>query len=319
MGSDDEGASPLVRRIHIDTDPGLDDLLALAFALASPELRVEALTTVAGNASIEHVTDNTRRFLALTGLELPLGRGAAAPLLLPACDAVDVHGADGRGGVELPSVPDTRLPDARQVLRHSLTERHVDRVVALGPLTNLAVLIEEEAELFAKTEIVWMGGSLCGGNKTPVAEFNCYADPHAVAVVLGSGLDVRVIGLDVTNCVILRRRDLPEHPFGTTPRGRVLGRILDALMEVERPIHGEPCAVLHDPCAIAATLGLDLFRYEDKKIETSTADGPERGRMTATDGAGLGVRFAVEVNHPRLAELFLSRLAAWAGADEVVV
>ncbi|MCP4005966.1 MAG: hypothetical protein GY725_17390 [bacterium] len=310
------GSSALVRRVHIDTDPGLDDLLALALAWASPELRVEAITTVAGNASLEHVTDNARRFLAFAGLDLPLGKGAARPLSLETTDAISVHGEDGRGGIALPEVPPGALPDAREVLRHSLLERRVDRIVALGPLTNIAALVDEDASLFGKTEIVWMGGSLCDGNVTPVAEFNCYADPLAAATVLGSGLNVRVIGLDVTNCVVLRDRDLPEQPFGVGPRAATLTAILDAMMEVERPVHGERCAILHDPSAIASLIHLDLFRYEDKVIDTQVVEGLERGRMSQLDSLGASVRYAVEVDHPRLIQLFLSRLSAWAGTAE---
>ena len=126
-----EAGPSLVQRVHIDTDPGVDDLLAIALALASPELRVEGLTTVAGNVSLEVATDNARRFLQLAGLELPIGQGAAAPLALDAVDAHHIHGPDGRHGVELPAVPATALPSAGALLRSSLREQHIDQIIAL--------------------------------------------------------------------------------------------------------------------------------------------------------------------------------------------
>ncbi|MGH9884499.1 MAG: nucleoside hydrolase, partial [bacterium] len=150
-------------RVHIDTDPGLDDLLALAFALASPELRVEGITTVAGNASLEAVTENALRFVALADAAIPVGAGAAGPLALKAIDASHFHGADGRRGVALASHGLPPAQSAAAVLRRSLVECHVERVIALGPLTNVAALLEAEPELFRETEIVWMGGTLGRG------------------------------------------------------------------------------------------------------------------------------------------------------------
>ncbi len=304
----------LVRRVHIDTDPGLDDLLALALALASPEVKLEAVTTVAGNAPIEAVTENACRFLALAGVEIPIGRGAAGPLSLTPVCAEHVHGSDGRKGIELPPRDKTPLPTARSVLLHSLRERRAERIIALGPLTNLARLVSEERPLLEDVEIVWMGGTLSQGNVTPVAEFNAYADPEAAARVLRSGLRIRVIGLDVTTLVRLRARDLSDAPFGVSPMGRVLDEALRALMETEYPLHGEPCALLHDPCAVAAAIFPNCFRYERKVLEARVEEGRERGRLVEhSDTRGPPVEYAVEVRSPEISQLFLDRLAAWSG------
>ena len=146
------------------------------------------------------------------------------------------------------------LPSTRSLLAHSLRERRVECIIALGPLTNLAQLISEEPKLFEEVEIVWMGGTLSEGNVTPLAEFNAYADPEAAARVLRSGLRTRVIGLDVTRHVRLRAQDLSDSPFGESPTGRVLDQALCALMELEHPLQGEPCALLHDPCAVVAAI-----------------------------------------------------------------
>jgi inosine-uridine nucleoside N-ribohydrolase len=194
-----EPAAGAVRAVHIDTDPGLDDLLALALALASPELRVSAVTTVAGNASIDAVTENAARFLTLAGAEIPIGRGAPRPLRLPRVGAERIHGPDGRGGLPLPARVDRPQASAAEVLRGSLCDAGVAQVVALGPLTNLAELWLEAPDLLAGVEVVWMGGALERGNVTPLAEFNAYADPHALARLLESDVALRIVGLDVTH------------------------------------------------------------------------------------------------------------------------
>jgi purine nucleosidase len=313
--SDPSPTEARVRRIHIDTDPGLDDLLALALALASPELSVEGITTVAGNASIDAVTENTRRFLALAGLDIPVGRGASGPLALSRVSAESFHGADGRGGVPIPAIDGRPVPSARAVLRDSLLERRVDALVALGPLTNVAVLMREQPELLRDVELVWMGGTLGAGNVTPLAEFNAFADPAAASLVLNSQSRIRIVGLDVTQCVTLRPAELPSDGFGHSSMGRFLSAVLEAQMEAEIPLAGERLAVLHDPCAVCAAIGSDLFRYEEKDLEIGVEEGRERGRLQelpAATGTGTSIHYAVEVHEVRLKGLFLQRLADWA-------
>lgn len=316
--SDGPGTRPAARRIHVDTDPGLDDLLALALALGSPELDVRGVTTVAGNASIEAVTANAQRFLALAGESMPLGRGAEGPIALSRVDAELIHGEDGRRGVPIPAVDRRPVPAARDVLRPLLAQRALDRIVALGPLTNLAVLLEEEdAALFDGVEIVWMGGSLDGGNATGVAEFNCYADPAAAARVLGSSVPTRVVGLDVTRLVHLHERDIAPEMFGEGPMGRLIHALLAAGMDAEERIAGERRISLHDPCAILAALDPNLFRWERKQLAVIVDEGDERGRLCgedlpwSEDAGGRGVRYAVEVNGPEVQRMFLERLVAY--------
>lgn len=306
-------ASGLVTRIHVDTDPGLDDLLALALAFASPELVVCGLSTVAGNTSLENATANARGFLELAGLDLPLGRGAAGPRSLSRVSGESFHGELGRAGIPLPVPPDTELPSARDVLRASIVERQVECIVALGPLTNLAELVRHEPDLLAGVEIVWMGGALEGGNVTPLAEFNCHADPQAAAQVLDSGHAVRIISLDVTSNVRLRARDVGEDPFGKSPLGQFLEATLGAMMDAELVTEGERCALLHDPAAVAALASRDLFRYEPRRVAIDAAEGRDRGRMRVTTDPGPFASWAVEVNSEALLDLFTRRLAAWAG------
>jgi inosine-uridine nucleoside N-ribohydrolase len=308
-----------VERLHIDTDPGLDDLLAIALALASREASVHSLSTVAGNAGIDAVTENAQRFLALAGARQPIGRGAGGPLELSAVDGTSYHGADGRRGITIPAIDRRPLPTAAEVLRRGLKERAIDRIVALGPLTNLAQLIDEERSLFDDVEIIWMGGTLTLGNVTSLAEFNCYADPASAARVLAAGLAVRVVGLDVTRDVHVRGAAMPAGALGRSAMGRVLEAVLSAMMDSEEPLAGERRATLHDPCALLAALPLDLFRWEEKSLTVVVDEGHERGRLLECEAgaadAAPPVRYAVEVNTPEVVREFWSRLAAFCGVE----
>ncbi len=305
------------RPVHLDTDPGLDDLLAIALALGSPGLRVESLTTVAGNAGLGAVTENAQRVLALARARLPIGRGAARPIALEPCDATQFHGPDGRRGVSIPALDRHPVAGADEVLRHSLDAGGVRCIVALGPLTNLALLAQDHPELLRHVEIVWMGGSLERGNATPLAEFNAWADPAAVAVILDCEARLRVIPLEVTESVVLRPCDLGDAPFGDTLRGRTLEALLDALMEAERASAGERRASLHDPCAVLAAGGEDLFRYQEKALQITVDETRERGRLRERDaGVGPTSMYAVEANVAEIKRLFLERLRDWAGSAE---
>lgn len=306
--------APQPTRIHIDTDPGLDDLLALALAFGSPELEVTGVTTVAGNASLESVTDNAQRFLALAGSDVPLGRGAAEPRALECRDATTYHGQDGRGGVPIPALDRRPIPDAQQVLRASLIDRCCEIVLALGPLTNIAAALDSEPELFAHAELVWMGGTLSEGNVTGTAEFNAYADPAAVERVLEAGLRMRIVGLDVTRDTHVVRMQLPRNRFGNTGMSRLIWNILDAQMRAEEPVHGTPRATLHDPCALLACLPMDLFRWESKALVIHVGEGDQRGRMQEQNQGPNQALYASEVHTERVLRLFLERLEQYASS-----
>ncbi len=298
-------------RVHIDTDPGLDDLLALAFALASPELSVEGITTVAGNASLEAVTENALRFMTLAGVEIPVGAGAAEPLALARIDAASFHGVDGRRGVSIAERSRAPIESARTLLERSLRERRVERVIALGPLTNIATLVAAEPGLFADAEIVWMGGTLGRGNVTRAAEFNAFADPRALRVVLESGVRLRVVGLDVTERVAVRASVMDASRFGPTPRARMVEGALRALVCAEHAFSGEPAAYLHDPCAVAAAFAPGLFDFAPIGLHVCDDEGPDRGRLRVDASARTVASYAVASREAELTSLFLERVTGW--------
>ncbi|HTO68720.1 MAG TPA: nucleoside hydrolase [Myxococcota bacterium] len=302
------------RRIHVDTDPGLDDLLALALAFGSPELSVEGVTTVAGNAALPIVTENARRFCALARRDVPIGVGASAPLALTPIDAAHFHGKDGRRGAPLPEAPEARLAPARDVLRHSLVSRGVEAVVALGPLTNVATLAVEDPKLFANAEVIWMGGTLGAGNVTPKAEYNAFADPRALRLLLGTGVRLRVVGLEVTTRVALSEAELAALDLGPSARAQTAAALLRGLAAAELSLGGTGRAVLHDPSAIAAAAAPGEFAFAARALEVCDREGAERGRIRAKSDASGGVAYAVDVRASDVKARFLDRLARWAAA-----
>ena len=207
-------------RLIIDCDPGIDDALALLLALASPELDVAAITTVAGNVSLDRTTANGLRVLELAGRSrIPLAAGCDRPLVrLADRDASEVHGTDGLGGIALPA-PAARVVDEHAVdLIARIVCEQPTTVVAVGPLTNVAVLLARHPAAAARIEhLVVMGGSAIGGNVTPAAEFNAWADPEAAERVFSSGIRTTVVGLDVTRRATLSRLEVD----GIAAGGRV--------------------------------------------------------------------------------------------------
>src|ERR1700760_3312628 len=192
----------------IDCDPGHDDAMALMLAVASPELELTAVTTVAGNQTIEKVTANAIRVLDVAGSDVPVAAGAHRALVHPAATAADVHGETGLDGPDLP--PPSRAPEpehAVELLARRLRERP-HTLAAVGPLTNVALLLAVHPELAGRIErLVNMGGAGGGGNVTPAAEFNIWADPEAAKRVFASELDLTMVGLDVTHKALLT----PDH------------------------------------------------------------------------------------------------------------
>jgi inosine-uridine nucleoside N-ribohydrolase len=191
-----------VQKILIDCDPGIDDALALVFAHGHPGLRLCGVTTVAGNVPLAATTSNALRVADLIGMrDVPVVAGSAVPLLRPAMDARHVHGASGLGGALLPAPSSTAaaghavdyLIETIKAARGEIT------LIAIGPLTNIALAVRREPRLASwVTEFVIMGGSAGRGNVTPAAEFNIAADPEAAAIVFGAGWTVTMVGLDVT-------------------------------------------------------------------------------------------------------------------------
>lgn len=254
--------------IILDTDPGIDDAAAIAAALFAPELDLQLLTTVAGNVSVEKTTRNALQLLHFWNVDLPVAQGAATPLLRPLRDAAYVHGESGMEGY-------TFVEHQRQLLEKPAFQAIRDvlihapepvTLVAIGPLTNIALLITHYPEcLFNLRRLVIMGGSAGRGNFTPNAEFNIAIDPEAAAKVFQSGLEIVMCGLDVTNQAVLT----PEY-LATLPTLNQTGRMLHALFSHYRSGSMSSGLRMHDLCAIAWLARPEIFTLKPCFVAVET-------------------------------------------------
>ncbi|HHQ4489001.1 TPA: pyrimidine-specific ribonucleoside hydrolase RihA [Aeromonas hydrophila] len=277
--------------VILDCDPGHDDAIALILALASPELKVLAVTTSAGNQTPDKTLNNALRILTLLGRDdIPVAAGAPKPLARELIIADNVHGESGLDGPTLPDpafapVAMTALELMAKCLRES-PEPVI--LVPTGPLTNIALLLAAHPELKSKiARIVLMGGAAGPGNWTPAAEFNIYVDPQAADMVFKSGLPITMCGLDVTHEAQVMDEDIERVRAITNPVAQCVAGLLDFFMIYHRdPKWGFAGAPLHDPCTIAWLLAPALFHGVECRVDIETG-GTHTSGMTVVDRYGL--------------------------------
>lgn len=275
------------RPIIIDTDPGQDDAVAILMALASPELNVLGITAVAGNVPLEKTQCNARRIIELAGrTDIPVFAGCDRPLKVALETAEYVHGESGLNGAHLPEPTIGLAPGhAVEYLKETLT--HAAEAITLcpiGPLTNIATLLMEAPHLAPKIkEIVLMGGAWReGGNVTPVAEFNIYADPHAAALVFKAGIPVTMMPLDVTHKALVTRERLQAFAAMNNSIAPSLVGMLDYFNRYDTEIIGMKGAPLHDATVIGWLVAPELFSGPDCHVAIETESPLTRG-MTVVD------------------------------------
>jgi pyrimidine-specific ribonucleoside hydrolase len=277
--------------VILDCDPGHDDAIALILALASPELKVLAVTTSAGNQTPDKTLNNALRILTLLGRDdIPVAAGAPKPLARELIIADNVHGESGLDGPTLPDpgfapVAMTALELMAKCLRES---PEPVTLVPTGPLTNIALLLAAHPELKSKiARIVLMGGAAGAGNWTPAAEFNIYVDPEAADMVFKSGLPITMCGLDVTHEAQVMDEDIERVRAITNPVAQCVAGLLDFFMIYHRdPKWGFAGAPLHDPCTIAWLLAPALFHGVECRVDIETG-GTHTSGMTVVDRYGL--------------------------------
>ncbi|HEX4094436.1 MAG TPA: nucleoside hydrolase [Trebonia sp.] len=296
--------------IILDCDPGIDDALAIAFAAGSPAIELAGLTTVAGNVELAKTTANALAVASFTGLgSVPVTAGCGTPLLRPALHAGHVHGESGLGGAVLPAP--TRKAEAGHaidfIIESAAAAPGEITLVATGPLTNIGLALRREPRLASWVgDFVIMGGSASGGNVTPAAEFNIWADPEAAAIVFGAAWPngVRMIGLDVTL--------LARATAAVQDRMRTLGALgstllLPALAQYRDSDDdgGEP--PVHDVCAIVSIAEPAVFDYTPALVQVETHGSLTAG-MTVTDFSKSiipNTRVATGINADRFWEIVL--------------
>jgi inosine-uridine nucleoside N-ribohydrolase len=271
----------------LDSDPGLDDALAIGLACASPELRLLAVTTVGGNADVQRCTENALRLLHAYGRDdVPVAEGAAGALLGSVVRATEVHGESGIGDTNLEPATNTARPEgAVELIARLLREsREPVAIAPIGPLTNIALLLRLYPDLAARiAHVCLMGGSIGEGNTTASAEFNIVADPEAADVVFRSGIPITMIGLDVTHQALLDRDATAALRAMGTRSARIAADLTDFALDRNLEWSGATTTAIHDAVAVAHLMVRDLVAVAPYHVAVDTTHGPARGR-TVCDG-----------------------------------
>jgi inosine-uridine nucleoside N-ribohydrolase len=291
--------------ILLDCDPGHDDAIALLLALGSDEVELRGVTTVAGNQTLEKTTANAIRVLELVGRgEIAVAAGAERPLVREPHVAANVHGETGLDGPDLPP------PQAQPVEEHAvdfLAERVAGTtLVATGPLTNVALLLALHPHA-RPDRIVLMGGAIAEGNVTPAAEFNIWADPEAAVRVFASGIDVTMVGLDVTHRALVTN----AHAEELRGAGRV-GAVIAELLEFYGVFHGEVYGFdgspVHDAVAVAHVIDPTLLETAHVNVQVDCESQLCRGRTVVDVWRRTGLEPNAHVATGIDSERFLAQL-----------
>lgn len=315
------------RLLVIDCDPGQDDMAAIALACAHPSLQILAITTVSGNAPVEQTTRNALDITAALQQAIPVHRGAAAPLLHRYAYPEEFHGPTGLGttGAAFPTSPSAVQPTPAAQRLIELIDAHPHRltIVAIAPMTNLAVALTMRPDLAQKIEeIVFMGGSTGRGNVTAAAEFNIWADPEAAAVVLRSGARLTMFGLNVTELAMFASTRLERVRLA----GGSANPLTDAMQfyfDTHFRFVGARAvgAPIHDVCPVAYLLDPGCFEFEALPVEVVTQPGPaygmtlvdQRERQPTFDTRARNVHVAMRVDQAKLADL-VEQALCWAAS-----
>lgn len=305
-------------RIIIDTDPGVDDALAFLLALASPEIQLEALTTVQGNVTVEKATRNALSVLELArASHIPVARGTSHPLVKsPHASGEDVHGVSGIGKSNLPE-PKSKPVEGHAVdylIERVLAEPNELSIFPIGPLTNIALAIRKEPRITkAIKELVIMGGAIrSGGNITPLAEFNIHEDPHAAHIVFHSGIPITLIPLDATYKCLLTSEDIERLNKIDSPIARFVRDATATYMDFYKKYEGFNGCAMHDPLTLATIFAPDLFTFENHYVDVDISGGISTGKTFAdfmkVSKKPANIKVALDVRGREFVEMFIERM-----------
>lgn len=310
------------QRIVIDTDPGIDDALTFLLALASPaEVDLAALTLVGGNCSLPQAVQNALDILALAhAAHIPVAAGCAAPLLRPPLTAPETHGPTGLGAAVLPSSPVAPVAEhgVDVLIYETLSAPGDVTLVAIGPLTNLALAIRKEPRIIeAVRQVIIMGGALqAAGNVTPLAEFNIYVDPHAAQIVLHSGMPITLLPWDITRHVLLTKEDVAEVQKIPGPISQFIADATRPYIDFHLEYFGFAGCSVNDPVALALAFAPDMATLQPLYVEVEYCSETTMGKTIAhlpERSAHLpNVQAVIDLDTERFLRLFRERLAALA-------
>ena len=292
-------------KIILDCDPGHDDAIAILLAAHHPAIELLAITTVAGNQSVDKTTLNALKICTLANIrDVPVARGSERPIVRPARHAHDIHGESGMDGPQLPE------PDIEPVAQHAVnllidTLLHSDGDITLvptGPLTNIATAIRSEPAILPKIQAIsLMGGAIGVGNTTPAGEFNIWADPEAAAIVFNCGRPLTMSPLEVTHQALATEDVLNRLRAAHRPVADAVVALLEFFGSTYRDVFGFPAPPVHDPCAVAAVIDSEMLHTHTMRVEIETQGEWTAGRTVCDIYGKMGkapnarVGYALEV------------------------
>lgn len=311
----------MARKIILDCDPGHDDALAILLAHGDPRVDLLAITTVAGNQTLDKTTRNARAVATVAGItEVPIAAGCDRPLVRELHTAPYVHGESGLDGPELPE-PAVPLADAHAVdLIVDLVMGSAGDVtlVPIGPLTNIALAIRREPRIVSKVqEVVLMGGSYTRGNHTPAAEFNIAVDPEAASAVFDAGWPLTMVGLDLTHQALATPEVLERLEGLGTPLAGFVAECLRFYGDAYRS-YGFAAPPVHDPCAVARVVVPELVTCVDAEVRVETQGRLTSGMtVTAFGSPVLNAKVATELDREGFWETMVDAVAKLGAATAV--
>jgi inosine-uridine nucleoside N-ribohydrolase len=276
-------------RVIIDTDPGVDDALALLLAMRSPELKIEGITPVAGNVPLDLTLPNALRMVEIAGrTDIPVAAGAKSPLVRRLVTAAYAHGENGLGGAVFPEPKTKPIAQPAAEFIRGIVRKYPGEVtlIPIGPLTNIATALNLDSELAAMVRgIVLMGGSLSGGNITPAAEFNIYVDPEAARIVFQSGIPITMVGLDATRKTSLTEEHVRTLEAAQNPVSQAAAKIGRNAINHNREQGFLVGPNMHDSLAVTAFLDPSILKFKDYYVDVETT-----GELTAGETLGYSPR-----------------------------
>jgi len=295
----------LKHKIILDCDPGHDDAIAILLAAHHPEIELLAITTVAGNQSVEKTTHNALKVCSLAHIrDVPIAMGMDRPLVRPAKHAPDIHGESGMDG---PHIPEPTIDLARQHAVDLLIDLLMGSdgditLVPTGPLTNIAAAIRQQPAIIPKIHAIsLMGGAMGLGNVTPAAEFNIHTDPEAAAIVFGCGRPITMVPLEVTHQALATSDKIARLRAAQLPVATFAADLLVFFAGTYRKVFGFPAAPVHDPCAVAAVVDPGILHAHTMHVAIETTGEWTTGRTVCDVYGKLGkepnarVGYALEV------------------------
>jgi len=307
------------RRVVLDCDPGHDDAMAILLAAAHPAVDLRAITTVAGNQTLDRTTLNARRVCSVAGITgVPIAAGCERPIRRQPIVAAEIHGASGLDGVDWPepTVPVEPRHAVDVILDEAADAPDGLTLVAVGPLTNVATALERDASLAGRlARISVMGGAIGLGNWTPSAEFNIVADPEAAETVFGSGVPLTIVPLEVTHRALATADVLGRIGRIGSTVAEVSVALLRYFAETYERVFGFPAPAVHDPCAVAAIIDPTIVETRRVNVVVDTTSELSLGRtvcdLYGTTGRRPNADLGVDLDVGRFWDLMIGALATY--------